>query len=60
MTRRPIWPDDDLASLMNLLGQHDWGPVPHAILTAPPPPGGCQKLTIGIVGGSFMNRPPRI
>ena len=57
MMPRPIWPDDDLGSLMNLLVKHDWGAAPQAILAAPPPPGGCRRLAVAIVGGSFMNRP---
>jgi alginate O-acetyltransferase complex protein AlgJ len=57
MAPRPIWPDDDLASLMNLLVADRSYAVPRAVLSAPPPPGGCRTLSVAIVGGSFMNRP---
>jgi hypothetical protein len=57
MVPRPIWPDDDLASLMNLLIPDRFYAVPRATLAAPPPPAGCHPVSIAIVGGSFMNRP---
>ena len=57
MAPRPIWPDDDLASLMNLLVADRSYAVPRVTLDAPPPSGGCRPLSVAIVGGSFMNRP---
>ena len=57
MTPRPIWPDDDLASLMNVLGNIRRYAVPQVTLSAQPPAQGCRTLSIAIVGGSFMNRP---
>ena len=55
MVPRPIWPDDDLASLMNVLADVRTFAVPNAILHATPP-AICRSIAVGIVGGSFMNR----
>jgi alginate O-acetyltransferase complex protein AlgJ len=57
MAARPIWPDDDLASLMNLLAADRNYAVPAVTLSAHVPAGGCRSQFVAIVGGSFMNRP---
>jgi alginate O-acetyltransferase complex protein AlgJ len=57
MAPRPIWPDDDLASLMNLLVADRSYAVPAVALSAHAPAGGCRKMFVAVVGGSFMNRP---
>lgn len=57
MAPRPIWPDDDLASLMNVLGNIRRYQVPRVTLSGAAPAQGCRSLSIAIVGGSFMNRP---
>lgn len=57
MAPRPIWPDDDLASLMNLLAADRSYAVPAVTLSGHAPSGGCRGLFVAIVGGSFMNRP---
>jgi alginate O-acetyltransferase complex protein AlgJ len=57
MKARPVWPDTDLAQLMNLLREGPLDPAPYVALSAPPPPDGCRPVSIAIVGGSFMNRP---
>ena len=55
MMARPVWPDTDLAQLMNLLREGPLDPVPHVALSAPP--GACKPVSVAVVGGSFMNRP---
>lgn len=57
MKPHPVWPDIDLDQLLNLMAMPRSDPVPYVSLSAKAPFGGCRALRIGIVGGSFMNRP---
>ena len=57
MVGRPPWPDMDLDQMMNLLHDRPREPGPQVTLSGEPPAGGCRKLSVAIVGGSFMNVP---